>query len=148
MIRRHIHELSGLEFDWLACDADGFVAMLSSAGFGAVPEEAVATADALETALDRIKLLPVTGEATSISGMTSPDDWIAAARRGVFAFDWEHARDRYRIEGLPSRAIRVDEIADVALRDAVSRVRIPVVFSDVRWLDWDEAGKLSAGTEP
>jgi hypothetical protein len=143
VIRRHIHEFSNLEFDWLARDADGFVAMFSSAGFGAVPEESVAAAEALDAALDRIKALPVTGEASSISGRTTPDDWIATARRGLFAFDWAHVR--YQIEAVPSRALRIDEIEDEVIRDVANRVRIPVRFSQLRWVDWDEAGQLSSG---
>jgi hypothetical protein len=46
-----VHDFSNLEFDWLACDADGFVALFSSAGFGPVPEESVAMADALDAAM-------------------------------------------------------------------------------------------------
>ncbi len=147
MIRRHVHDFSNLEFDWLACDADGFVALFSSAGFGPVPEESVAMADALDAALDRMNAMPIRSGATSIGGTTNPDDWMAAAQRGFFAFDWAHARDRYQIEALPNRPIRVDEVEDKTIRDAVSRVRIPVRFSHLRWLDWDESGELSAGAE-
>lgn len=145
MIRRHIHEFSNLEFDWLACDAEGFVAMFSSAGFGAIPEESVPFAESLDAALDRIKALPVTGEATSISGGTTPDDWIATARRGLFAFNWAHMRDRYQLEALPSRPIHIDEIPDEVISDVAKRVRISVRFSQLRWIDWNEAGQLSSG---
>ena len=145
MIRRHIHEFSNLEFDWLACDADGFVAMFSSAGFGAVPEESVPIAESLDAALDRIKALPVTGEATSISGRTTPDDWVATARRGLFAFDWAHMRDRYQLEGLPSTPVHIDEIPDDVISNVAKRVRIPVRFSQLSWVDWDGAGQVSSG---
>jgi hypothetical protein len=145
VIRRHIHQFSNLEFDWLACDADGFVAMFSSAGFGAVPEESAVAPEALDAALDRIEALPVTGEATSIGGTTNPDDWIAAAERGFFAFDWAHMRDRYELEALPSKPIHIDEIPDVVIRDITPRVRIPVRFSQLRWVDWDDDGQLSSG---
>lgn len=144
MIPRHIHEFSNLELDWLACDADGFVAMFSSAGFNAVPEESVPVADSLDAALDRIKALPVAGEATSISGGTTPDDWIATARRGFFAFDWAHMRDRYQLEASPSRPIHIDEIPDDVISDVAKRVRIPVRFSQLRWIDWNEVGQLSS----
>lgn len=115
----------------------------SSAGFGAVPADSIAVADALDAALDRIKALPVIGEATSISGQTRPGDWIATARRGLFAFDWAHVR--YQIEALPSTALRIDEIQDDTIRDVAKRVRIPVRFSQLRWIDWDDAGQLSSG---
>ena len=147
MIRRHVHAFSGLEFDWLACDQDGFVATFSSAGFGPVPDAAIQIADSLREMLDRIKALPATGDSTTISGRTDPDDWIATARRGLFAFDWDHMRERYRIEGLPSRPVHLNDIMDDVIRQAAESVPIPVRFSQVRWLDWDENGRLSAGAD-
>lgn len=147
MIRRQVHEFSGLEFDWLACDQDGFVATFSSAGFGPVPDAAIQIADSLREMLDRIKALPTTGGSTSISGRTEPDDWIATAQRGMFAFDWAHMRDRYQLEGLPSRPVHLTDIQDDVIRQAAESVRIAVRFSVTRWLNWDERGHLSSGTE-
>lgn len=99
--------------------------------------------DAIDAALDHMKTLPVTGDET-----TDPNEWIAAAQRGFFAFDWAHGHDRYEIEALPKRPLRLDEIQDEALREMFSRVRIPVRFSHLRWVDWDDAGNLSSGAEP
>jgi hypothetical protein len=147
VIRRQVHEFSGLEFDWLACDQDGFVATFSSAGFGPVPDAAIQIVDSLDEALDRIKALPTTGGSTSISGRTDPDDWIARARRGLFAFDWAHMRDRYQLEALPGRPVRLDDIKDDVIRQVAESVRIPVRFTETRWLDWDEGGRLSSGVE-
>jgi hypothetical protein len=146
VIRRQVHEFSGLEFDWLACDQDGFVAMFSSAGFGPVPEDAVHLAS-VRGALEGIMALPVTGQATSIGGTTTPDDWIAAAQRGLFAFDWTHARDRYQLEALPSRAVNLGDIKDDVIRSAAECVRIAVRFPELRWINWDATGYLSFGAE-
>ncbi|HSD87871.1 MAG TPA: hypothetical protein VLB44_10170 [Kofleriaceae bacterium] len=132
-----------MEFDWLAWDADGFVALFSSAGFGPVPEKLPAMVDAIDAALERMKALPLTGDETA-----EPDEWLAAAQRGFFAFDWAHGHDRYELEALPKRTLRIDEIHDEAIRELVSRVRIPIRFSLLRWVDWDDAGKLSSGSEP
>jgi hypothetical protein len=151
MIRRHVHEFSNLEFDWLACDADGFVALFSSAGFGPVPEELPTMVDAIDAALDRMKALPVIGDASAdkaTTGACEAADWATAAQRGFFAFDWAHGHDRYEIEARPKRPLRIDEIQDEAIREMVSRVRIPVRFSHLRWVDWDDAGNLSSGAEP
>lgn len=143
MIRRHNHAFSGLELDWLACDADGFVALFSSAGFGPVPEDVPAMVDAVDAVLGRMKALPAMGDADG-----GGDDWATAAQRGFFAFDWAHRHDRYEIEASPTQPIRLDEIQDEAIRQMVSRVRIPVRFGHARWIDWDEAGNLSSGAEP
>ena len=147
MIRRQLHEFSGLEFDWLACDQDGFVATFSSAGFGPVPDAAIQIADSLRGVLARIKALPANAASTSISGRTDPDDWIATARRGLFAFDWAHTRDRYQLEALPSSPVHLNDIKDDVIRQAAESVRIPVRFSQLQWLDWDDAGQLASGSE-
>lgn len=39
MVNKSRDEIHGLEFDWLARDADGNVALLSTAGGGYAPEE-------------------------------------------------------------------------------------------------------------
>ncbi len=145
MILRHVHAFSGLEFDWLACDSDGFVALFSTAGFGPVPEELPAMVDAVDAVLDRMRALPLTGDE---HGTADPDEWIAAAQRGFFAFDWAHGHDRYEVEALPTRPVRIDEIQDEAIREMISRVRIPVRFSHLHWVDWDDAGNLSSSAEP
>lgn len=147
MIRRHVHAFSNLEFDWLASDADGFVALFSSAGFGPVPEELPPQVDAIDQALDRMKALPLTSDETPADA-AEPDEWVAAAQRGFFAFDWAHDHDRYEIEAMPKRPLRLDAIQDEAIREMVSRVRIPVRFSHLRWVDWDDVGNLSSGAEP
>jgi hypothetical protein len=51
-------ELHGLEFDWLACDADGWVALLSTAGSGVVPASVLQDVDAQDSAIDAILGLP------------------------------------------------------------------------------------------
>ena len=57
-------------------------------------------------------------------------------------------RDRYQLEALPSKPVQLHDIKDGVIRQAAETVRIPVRFSQLRWLDWDERGHLSSGAEP
>src|SRR5262245_52257163 len=45
-------EILGLEFDWLASDADGHVALFSTAGGGFAPDEFLSDTDAHDRAID------------------------------------------------------------------------------------------------
>jgi hypothetical protein len=72
-----------------------------------------------------------------------PDDAVhLASVRGAL-----DARDRYQLQALPSRAVSLSEIEDDVIRSAAERVRISARFSMLRWINWDESGYLSFGTE-
>jgi len=51
-------DIRGLEYDWLAVDAEGFVGLLSTAGGGYVPEAFLRSIDAVDSAIDTIMALP------------------------------------------------------------------------------------------
>jgi hypothetical protein len=97
--------------------------MFASAGFGAVPQESVASAEAVDTAIARIKSLPLAGAATSIGGIRTPDDWFAAAERGLFAFNFSGRR--YELDARPEHPVHIDAIHDLAISEVARRVRIP-----------------------
>lgn len=48
-------EIVGLEYDWLASDADGYVALFSTAGGRWAPQEFLEVTDAHDRAIDAIK---------------------------------------------------------------------------------------------
>lgn len=48
----------GREFDWLASDAGGLVAVFSSAGYGAVPSAAAARVADIDAAIETIRACP------------------------------------------------------------------------------------------
>ena len=60
MTHKLAEDLLGLEFDWLAVDGDGHVALFSTAGGGYAPEEALRDGEAQEAAIDVIVAAPVT----------------------------------------------------------------------------------------
>ena len=118
------HEYSGLEFDWLASDEAGLVAYISSAGYGPVPAPSVADGEILEHVLDAMLTLPVVGAAQPVGGVVNPPDWVGAAERGFYAFDWSSTESCYVLIARPTRPPIIDDIPTRALAACARRVRL------------------------
>jgi hypothetical protein len=95
----------GLEFDWFAKDADGYVALLSSAGWGPVPDLVFAQYD------DQMKI----GQfLATLCGIRESDDLErssqALRQRGVFAYDWNETFGPYVRYDVPAAAALAMEL--------------------------------------
>lgn len=81
----------GLEFDWFAIDSVGSVAMISSAGYGSIPDAVFDNFDIQQAIADKFE---------KITGLPEGVDLIrianALAKIGVFAYDWKHWKGPYR----------------------------------------------------
>lgn len=123
--------IRGLEFDWFATDADGCIGHFATAGFGVVPGAVLARLDDLRHLDEQVLKLPVIAEATAhLPG--SIEDWLEMARRGLFAYDWQHWCGPYRRAATPSRALRITDLPTV-LADALRIVEWPDVrFAEMR----------------
>lgn len=106
-------DFAGLEFDWFARDADGFVALLSSAGWGPVPDAVFEHYEAqmsIERALCNL---------CGISELADiPRGFQALLHRGLFAYDWHKTYGPYRRFGVPTTPTLA---TDLALPPDVSR---------------------------
>jgi len=83
--------LSRVEFDWLAIDRDGHLALLSTAGAGDIPSGVldVASEEQLFDTEAFISVFPVVGAAELEGrGPGTCSEFVEAARRGVFVYDW------------------------------------------------------------
>jgi len=56
-------DIEGLEYDWLAVDADGFVGFFSTAGAGYVPSAFLRNVDAFDGAISAVLELPARSDA-------------------------------------------------------------------------------------
>ncbi|WP_437963184.1 hypothetical protein WMF04_25955 [Sorangium sp. So ce260] len=118
-------EILGLEFDWLASDADGFVALFSTAGGGYVPDEFLRDTDAHDAAIDVVLASPASTAARFAPQLPpgSKNTWRMVAERGLFAFDSDLYGGPYRMVAAPANPIRIVELPRLVI-DVVERLKL------------------------
>jgi len=80
--------LRGVDFSWLAVDGDGHVAWLVTFGSAVVPSWVEGDADAFGDVDASLASLPVRGGVDAKDSGSDARQWLEAARRGVFGYDW------------------------------------------------------------
>jgi hypothetical protein len=122
-------EIWGLEYDFLATDAAGAVAFVSTAGQGDVPDEFLADVESYAGAID---LLMATKPSCQVrcSQVVAPDlpnPWAAMGERGLYAYDWSVVSERYECVSVPGRAVLAGSLTprvrEVCLRFRLSELR-------------------------
>ncbi|WP_437805206.1 hypothetical protein [Sorangium sp. So ce1078] len=118
-------EILGLEFDWLASDADGFVALFSTAGGGYAPDEFLRDTDAHDAAIDVVLASPASTAARFAPELPpgSKNTWRMVAERGLFAFDSDHHGRPYRMVAAPADPIRIVDLPRLVI-DVVERLKL------------------------
>jgi hypothetical protein len=146
-------EIQGLEHDWLATDADGHVAVFSTAGGGYAPDAYLQDPDAYDTAISTIAELPIVG--SPVLAPKPGDIWATAAERGLFGFDGDLHGRPYKRVAIPKSPTHITQLphslAAVAGRLVLSEIR----FADAAEVSGDELrreallwllGQAKAGT--
>jgi hypothetical protein len=101
------------EFDWLALDQMSNVGYFSTAGVGPLPKPVLARADSFELLLESVLALPECSEATIVyESQHNISEWIAIARRGLFAFDWRRNTSCYELIAKPTDICRCQASAN------------------------------------
>ena len=102
-------DLEGIDAAWIAVDAQGHVALFITAGEGSVPESALPSTEDAET---EVLALPESCDCDLLVDVPRPDDFVAIARRGIFAYDWvaahglqEKVPAHYALQARPSRPL-------------------------------------------
>lgn len=123
-------DIEGLEYDWLGCDAEGFLALFSTAGAGYAPAAFLYDPDAHQLAIDSILALPPTTEATHSPeiGAGLVNTWRLVAERGLYAYDCEATGGPYHLVAAPRVAARREELPETVVAVA-SRICCPVRFA-------------------
>ena len=110
----HSGELEGIDVAWLAVDALGQVAIFTTAGEGSVPETAFASVESAEESVR--SLAEISGYELHAS-VNRPDDFIAFAKRGLFAYDWSDVHRAaskclggYELQVRPSSPLRLSQL--------------------------------------
>jgi hypothetical protein len=118
----------GLDYAWLAVDAVGHVAIFTNAGLGPIPAAVLADREKVDRAEELVRQLPERCDYELFVTMPRPDDYVAFARRGLFAYDWEDAHRktghtrRYELVTRPNRPVLVEEL-DPAVATLAELVR-------------------------
>ena len=123
----------GWDYAWLATDAAGHIAIFTNAGEGPIPAAVLAVREAADCAERLVMALPERGDAELLVSVPRPDDFIAFARRGLFAYDWQdvHRRTgllhRYELMARPTAPLTV------ALSGAIDQLARLVRFASLRF---------------
>jgi hypothetical protein len=119
----------GLDYAWLACDAEGRVARFTNAGQGPIPVIVLASREFSDAADSLIRLLPFVGEHEMRVSLPDSSDFSELARRGIYGFDWQDTHRTtartgcYEIVSRPMRPLWVEDLPP-QLRQLAELVRI------------------------
>lgn len=134
---------SGLDCVWIGSDRDGRVGAFVTGGEGPIPASALLSrcfpVEDIET---RLVELPLVGSATLRIQMKKPDDFLALAERGLFAYDWTDVHrtksgllHAYELIAAPERPVSIGELPReiaVLLGGIVMKISFPQeIFIDV-----------------
>lgn len=122
MARADVRDILGNEYDWLACDRTGFVAVFCTAGGGLVASSVLDDLEAQDEAIAAIHALPCV--------LAVSDEFAALAARGVFVFDADYMGGPYKAVATPQRPRRLDE-----LPESVAAVACRVRFTELTFLE-------------
>lgn len=99
--------LRGSEFDFVALDGSGHLAVVSTAGYGPIPEDFLNRVEREAERVDAIRAWAPTGGFTKV-GKQGGDlsFWTALSERGVYCFDWNyHCGPCLAVSPCPSRRL-------------------------------------------
>jgi hypothetical protein len=104
----------GIDMPWVAVDAAGRLAVFTTAGEGPLPQSALQVSAAAEAAVAE---LPTVGGSRLLVNYARPDDFIAFAGRGLYAYDWYDAHRTaatssgcYELVAAPLRPVLIGEL--------------------------------------
>jgi hypothetical protein len=128
----------GLDYAWLACDAEGYLARFTNAGEGPIPVVVLANRQLADQAEVLTRSLPlVCGHEMQVR-LPYPTDFSQIARRGLYGFDWQDATRTtgrsgcYEIVSRPLQPLRVE-----GLSPELRRLAELVKFDCLRFVDSD-----------
>lgn len=132
-------DVLGLEFDWLGSDAEGHVALFSTAGGGYAPEEFLQDTEVHDKAIAAILTLPPSTIARFAPELPSgyKNTWRLVAERGLFAYDSDFNGGPYRLVAAPLVPAHITELPSL-VEPAAGSIRVcSETFVDLRLISAD-----------
>ncbi|MCR9247772.1 MAG: hypothetical protein NXI31_22320 [bacterium] len=115
----------GMDVEWLGIDGAGRIAIFTTAGDGPIPTAVLDAWSRHRALCDRLLAMPKLCGCELLVRMPWPDDYLAAALRGCYAFDWQSrtfggGSGRYELQARPTRPLTVDDprLGDSRLGDS------------------------------
>lgn len=138
MTAKRPEDIRGLEYDWLATDADGHVAFFSTAGGGYAPEEFLRDTDLYDAAMEAILATSARTQARFAPSLAPEcqNTWKLMAERGLFGFDSDPHGGPYRLVSAPEQPVQSNELPEEAVRAATR-----LVFAHLRFAEMSEASE-------
>ncbi len=131
------HPRWGIEFDWLGLDQRGHIAVFTTAGYGAVPENVNAHLNDVDRAIDHLRRMPVIGKTDQIVKPASEGnygDWYTYSAQGFYAYDW-------RVWGGPYLRLSVPTVP-IAIRSLPPSMQAVARYATFE-LDFAEASQIN-----
>jgi hypothetical protein len=147
MSAKSAEEILGYEFDWLASDADGHVALMCTVGGGYAPREFLKDTDAHAAAIEAILASPVSSGVRFAPSIAEgfENTWEMMAERGVFAFEADPYDGPYNLVALPESPIKVEDLPE-AVRPLVRGITLEGLrFSELKTIENDVLARLDGG---
>jgi len=122
-------EVLDREYDWLACDSNGNVALFSTAGAGYAPAEFLRDTEAHDNAINALLDLPATTDVRFAPALAFGliNTWKLVAERGLYAYDCDPNGGPYRLVAAPRVATTVDALP-ASVADVVRGIRCACTF--------------------
>jgi hypothetical protein len=127
-------DIEGLEYDWLATDAEDHVAFFSTAGAGYAPPAFLRDTDAHDEAIAAILALPASTTARFARELAPhlQNTWRLVAERGLYAYDCDPNGGPYRLVAAPEVPVR-----SAQLPSSIAALARSVAYPDVRFAQLD-----------
>ena len=78
---------------------------------------------------EEVEELAKVSQAEELSSDSNTGEWVSAAERGFFAYDWCYERARYELVAKPRAPIRVVDLGThQSLREFVGQCRMDIEF--------------------
>jgi len=127
----------GTDYEWFACDADGYVAVFTTAGNGPLPTEVLREVSLTDALQKSVRSLPNRGGATMLVRLPRPDSFLRFGIQGLFAYDWsvDWSSGRYEMLVRPQQPLRLTDLP-VEFQPLLRELTLPGVrFADAATLD-------------
>jgi hypothetical protein len=123
-------DLLGMEWDFLAVDSAGQVAVLSTAGEGPIPAPVLAAREDVELAVAQLQDLLATTSAVPADPDQSGNysEWFDLSARGLYAYDWTAMTGGYELISAPAQPAQL-ELLPEPIRAAATLVRSSQLFA-------------------